>query len=131
LLGIVEEAARGVGGLGSGCARWLKKNGLTKCRKSDDSHRSEQGIEEDYPWREDRPQTDNLDRSASSAARVTEMVAASVMSVGTGVSAVAGYVARGAVEGPVDIFRYTWKTVAGVTGVVASRLGARKGDSEE
>ena len=135
LLGIVEDTARGVGGLGSGCARWLKKNCMSKRRKAGDGDSAEQGVEEDYPWREEGSKTgssaDNLDRSASSAVRVTEKVASSVMAVGAGVGKVAGYVARGAVEGPVDVFRYTWKTVAGITGDIASRLGARKGDSEE
>jgi hypothetical protein len=135
LLGIVEDAARGVGGLGYDCARWLKKNYMPKLRKADNSDRAEQGSEEDYPWREGGPQTGpstvGLGQSASSAVRVTEMVASSVMSVGAGVGKVAGYVARGAAEGPVDIFRYTWKTVACVTGGVASRLGFPKRDSEE
>jgi len=135
LLGIVEDTARGVGGLGSGCAHWLKKNCMPKCRKAGNDNSAEQGVEEDYPWREEGSKTgssaDNLDQSASSAARLTETVASGVMAVGAGVGKVAGYVARGAVEGPVDMLRYTWKAVAGVTGGVASRLGGRKGDSQE
>jgi hypothetical protein len=135
LMGIVQDTARGVGGLGSGCARWVKKNYIPKRRKAGDGAGAEQGAEEDYPWREEGsttgPSADNFGRSASSAASVTEKVASSVMAVGAGVGKVAGYVARGAVEGPVDMFRYTRKTVSCVTGDVAKRFGARKGNSEE